>query len=287
LKGFLKSNSFRVLIIVICVVTALMILSDKTGSKSLGSLLGIMTTPMKEVDTELQSKLSNTDNSLSDENSALKDENAQLRSQLEDYYTLKEENDQYKEALGIKQQHEDFSLQPAKVISRDVTDPFYSFTIDKGTSDGLSKGDPVITNSGLVGVVAEVFTTSSTITTIFSEDLQVGAICNETTESGVITSNAESTADGLVKLNYLPKETKITTGSIITTSGAGGIYPAGIVIGEVKYLGESKEDVSVYAMVQPYEDIKNVSTVFVVTDFNGKTNKSEVTASSKTESSGD
>lgn len=275
MRGFLRSNTFKILLIVMLIMSAVLILSSTVGNVSLGTLLGFVTTPMQEVSAKLteeeEAKLETmTRAELKEYGAQLSAENAQLRQQLVDYYDLKQKNKQFGEALKIQEKNLDLELYPATVISRDPADIFGGFSIDAGYLDGISAGDPVITAKGIVGVVTESFAMSSRVTTILSEDVKVGAIAKEFKENGVVTGSGETAAVGSVRMDYLTKSSKLQQGTVITTSGEGGLFPKDLIIGQVSYLGSSQTDVSLFAVVQPYEDISLVSEVFIITNFPGK-----------------
>ena len=172
--------------------------------------------------------------------------------------------------LDISKDLPDQEMEAASVIGRDPSDVFYGFSIDKGTLSGIAVGDPVITQRGLVGIVTQAYATTSKVSCILSEEVKVGAISKKHSESGVVTSNIQSAASGLVRMNYLSGDTELEKGDIITTSGSGSIYPEGLIIGEVQSIEKSENDISQYAVVKPYEDLKNVTDVFVITNFPGK-----------------
>ena len=71
-----------------------------------------------------------------------------------------EQNEFYKNYLEIKDDHKDFKFTPATLISRDREDPYKGFVINKGSVNGISAHDPVITEEGLVGYIGEVGLTS-------------------------------------------------------------------------------------------------------------------------------
>ena len=134
----------------------------------------------------------------------------------------------------------DLELTAASVVGRDPGDVFYDFTIDRGSLSGISTGDAVITEMGVVGVVEEVYATSSRVRSILSEETQIGAVAKETGESGVISSDIQFANSGKVRLNYLTRDTQIQPGAIVTTSGAGGMFPSDLLIGRVDSVERSK-----------------------------------------------
>ena len=74
---------------------------------------------------------------------------------------------------------------------------------------------------------------------------------------------------GLQLVRYR-QDTEVQPGSIITTSGAGGVFPGDLLIGRVDSVERSNADSSYYAILTPYVDVTEVTDVFVVTDFDGK-----------------
>ena len=135
---------------------------------------------------------------------SLTQENAQLRDQLVDYENTLQENEQLKVQLEITEEEPENTLRAATVIGRDPNDVFYGFSIDQGTLNGVEAGDPVITQSGLVGIVSQAYATTSKVTTLLSEDVKVSAVDSACGESGVIASDIASASSGLLRLEYLP-----------------------------------------------------------------------------------
>ncbi len=277
MKDFFKSSSFKVLLITVVVLLGLIIFTASAGGSFLASLLGFVSSPMQGVATTVTENVTEfldldglTKDELKNMVTGLQDKNAQLQQKLADYEEIKQENEQLKQQLEITSQRPENKSLAASVIGRDPNDVFSGFSIDKGTLEGISVGDPVITNRGLVGIVTQAYATTSKVSCLLSEDVKVAAVCIERQESGVVTSNIMTASTGLLRFNYLSGDTKLQEGDIITTSGAGRNYPEGILIGEVKSVEKSENDISKYAVVQPCEDISAVKDVFVIVSFPGK-----------------
>ncbi len=277
MKDFLKSSSFRVLIITVVVLLGLIIFTATAGGSFLASLLGFVSSPMQGVATTVTENVTEfldldslSKDDLKDMIQSLQDQKAQLQQQLADYKKIQQENEQLKVQLEITEQKPENKSLAASVIGRDPNDVFSGFSIDKGTLEGISVGDPVITSRGLVGVVSQAYATTSKVTCLLSEDVKVAAVCIDRRESGVITSDIMAAGSGLLRFDYLSGDTQLQPGDLITTSGAGGDYPQNILIGEVKSVEKSENDVSKYAVVQPSEDLAAVQDVFVIVSFPGK-----------------
>lgn len=204
------------------------------------------------------------------ENEKLKKENAELREQLADYYDVKQENAKLWKYYDLKKQNPSYKIQPATVIMRDANDDFYSFTLDIGTSSGVAVNNPVITENGLVGWVCKTDLTTCKVKTILSPDTKAGAVDKQSNDSGIISGSASLCDDNLTSLTKIEENNKIKVGDMIVTSGTGGIYPGNLIIGKVKEIKFNSYDTSRYAIVEPYEDIRNITSAAVITDFDTK-----------------
>ena len=277
MKDFFHTRSFKVLVASVFVLLGLLLYTNSVGSSITANLLGFLSSPMQKISTGvttnaavLADQLTLNANELQAENNALKEEITKLREQLVDYYQIKQENEQFRTVLELKEENRDYQMLPATVIGRDPNDVFYGFSIDQGSLNGVSKNDPVITGDGVVGWVSEVYATSSQVTTLFSPNTKIGAIAKKSRDTGVTGCDITLADEGLIKLAYLTSENKVEAGDIITTTGLSGMYPKDLLIGTVKEVLYEDSGVSQYALVEPFVDIKNVRDVFVLTDFEGK-----------------
>ena len=84
-------------------------------------------------------------------------------------------------------------------------------------------------------------------------------------------------------MKKLAENNKIKEGDQISTTGIGGMYPENISVGKVKEVKYDKFDTSLYAVIEPYEDIQNVSDVVVITSFDGQGEIEEGTTAQNTE----
>ncbi len=277
MKDFFKGSSLKVLIIAVVVLLGLAIYTATAGGSIVAGLLGFVSAPMQGIATDVTGSVteffdleSYSKEELLDLVDRLQRERSALAQQLVDYEEKKRENEQLKVQLRIAQLQPENEMRSASVIGRDPNDVFSGFSIDKGSLAGVSAGDPVITEQGLVGVVSQVYATSSMVTCLLSEDLQVAAMSIDREESGVVSSNIMTASSGLLRMGYLSSETGLKEGDIITTSGAGGSFPPNLIIGQVQSVEKSENDISKYAVIKPYEDLAHVQDVQVIVSFPGK-----------------
>ncbi len=261
-----RDNSLKFLIITLITVTVTGVFAQgKTGFIS-----GAFNLVPLGISNLTASAKSTPDSAENDELTLLKKENEELRAELIDYLDLQRENERLLKYFNISKQKPDLTLKPAEVIARDADDDFYSFTIGAGTADGVSEGNPVITENGLVGQVSRAELYSAVVTTILSPTLKIGAYDSRTADSGVVSGTAELSLKNRTAMTMLTEDNNVKDGDIVTTLGTGGIYPKGLAIGRVKSVDYSEFDASPCAVIEPYEDISKVTSVAVITDFSGR-----------------
>lgn len=289
MKDLFSGKSFKVLLGAISVLLVLVIVT--AGNSSFGTyLINLFTMPMQKIAVNAVDSASDTQKSaeeLQEEVNSLEEENRKLRDMLVDYYDIKGQNEQLKKYYSIKEENPDYDILPATVIRRDPNENFYSFYIDKGTVDGIELHDPVVTENGLVGMVCEVDATSCKVRTILSPDIQVGALNSRTSDSGIVTGSSKYSDDNLSLMTKIPAQHTMQEGDIIVTSGLGGIFPDKIRIGEIKEICLDEYDSQPIAIIKPYENIQEVSSVAVITNYLEKDtiSKSKTSTESKPESS--
>lgn len=277
MRFFFKSRQFKIIVAVFCTVVIASLTFGIIGSKMAPhtDIAGIIAAPFRSLAAKIKNGISdissayNDGNSLMLENAELKAELDEMREKTADYEKLKEENDFYKDYLEIKEANPDFSFAAATLISQDTDDAYCSFLINKGTMSGISVYDPVITKSGVVGYISEVGTTTAKVKTILSPEISIGALDNRTSDSGVVSGNAELASNKLCRISNLSRSCGVAIGDYIVTSGE-GIFPDGLLIGSIESINSDKYNTSIYANIKPFVDFSSIRDVMVITSFDGQ-----------------
>lgn len=274
MKNLSQLNLTKVLVTAVIVLLVVAIFTAAVGDNIFADFYSMISAPFQrtaaDVTDELGGDYSKSREELIAENNELKEEIGNLTSQIIDYDDIKKENEILRKYYGIKEENPGYEIAVASVIRRDPNDDFYGFTIDKGSNDGVSINDPVITDNGLVGWISEVNSTTSRVTTLLSPEAKVGAMDQKTQDSGIATGNVTYSDDGLLVLTVISADNTIKNGDIVITTGVGGVYPPSIVIGKVTDLQYDRYDTTPYAVIEPYEDLRSVSDVVVITSFEGQ-----------------
>ena len=272
MKEFFQSPKIKIFLSVLLVLIMLSVFTRNVENNFISTTLNTMTYGLSKVTAAAtyDKNSSKSYDELKAENEALLSANRDLRAKLVDYYNVKEENTRLWLFYGLKKEHDDYALIPATVLRRDTNDEFGSFTIDKGTASAITVGDPVMGENGLIGWISEADAYTAKVVTILSPQTSIGAVDNATGDTGIITGSAKYADDNRTTFTKLNSENKVQEGDIITSSGASGIYPKGMPLGEVIEIGYDTYDTSYYAVIEPYDDIAKVLDVAVISDFDGQ-----------------
>lgn len=198
------------------------------------------------------------------QNKMLLSEIEQLREQKVQADELLAENQRLATMLGYKQTAVQFDLIAARVIARDPGNWTKNITINCGSSDGIQKDMTVVTARGLVGNISSVTGSTAVVQLILDPRSAVGALVQrpESRVAGIVEGNV-SRAD-LAKMVNIPRDADIQQGDVVVTSGFGGIYPKGILIGEVKGVTNEEGGLLKYAEIQTAVDFNKLEEVFII-----------------------
>ena len=205
------------------------------------------------------------------ENEALKAEVNELKDFIYDAEAMKEENEFYKNFLGIKEENPDYVFLDADVIGRQAGNYMTVFSLDKGTKDGIAKNMPIISeNGGIVGYISEAGINWSKASSIIDTSASVGVYIERTSETGVLCGEFQLEKEGLCRINYLEGDSKVEVGDRVMTSGLGSIYPQGMLVGIVERVEYDDSLRGKYAVVRPFADITDIEKVMILTSFEGE-----------------
>lgn len=278
MKDFFKTTKFKILAALMAVILGIAVysLTQEGYSPDSASVFSFLFEPFQKLSTQISDKVTSTLDMLFNaekyykENIELKETLNEVYNDIIDYDKITRENEQLRVLLGLKEEYDDYVFSPpCTVIARTTNDPYHSFTIDKGSDDGIEPYDPVITSSGLVGICYDVSRGTSRVRTLYSPKTAVGVTIVRTKATGIIEGDYELAEDGCCRMNYISKTADIKEGDIIVTSGS-ETFPANQLIGTVTEVGMEDSGLSRYAVIKPAIDPDNVSTVFVITSFNGQ-----------------
>ena len=205
---------------------------------------------------------------LNTELDTLRKQVADLEAQLRESGEAARENQQLRQLLRLREKHQDFVFESARVTQRSTTNWESTFTLSKGSSAGVQTGNCVISETGaLVGVVEEVGLNYCRVSTVINTDIEMGGICVRTDCAGILEGDFALMSQGRLKLSYLPDDAQLRPGDQILTSGQGDIYPPDLVVGRVEELCSDPSGMMRYAVLKPQARLDSLVEVFIIKEF--------------------
>ena len=241
MKDFFRNNGVLILIaaILLALVTAVVSALLGGGANPLANLVNIVTTPVRSgisaVAGWAEEKYNDTFQleQMKDELETLRQRVAELEAKERQYEAALQENERLRDFAGLRPSSLSFDPESATVTERSTSNWNSTLTISKGSSMGVAVDDVVVDQYwNLVGVV-----------------------------------DFALMGEGKLKLTYLPENSELMSGDLITTSGRGGVYPPGLAAGHVEEVRTDPSGMTRYAVLIPETDLAGLQQVFVIKDF--------------------
>ncbi len=204
---------------------------------------------------------------LQEENRVLRQEMATRENLRYQVLELQKENARLREMLDFTERSE-YELLPAEVIARDPSNWFETITINRGSAHGITKDMAVITSQGLVGNILKVSKSSSRVLLLTDSRRAVSALVVRSREPGDIGIVEGFSGDNFsLRMSNLPPEANIQPGDSVISSGLGGVFPKGLMIGTILETGLDQYGLLQQALILPSVDFNRLEEVFIVMDF--------------------
>lgn len=289
-KKRLSSKYLLMILSGVCIVTIFTSLVLNISGGPLNAVAGYVFVPMQEGINNVGSWFSAKANDFKTLGEVLA-ENKELKSQIDDQTSQinktkleQYELDNYRELLELDNQYADFDKIAAHVIAMDGTNWFSTFTIDKGSKQGIAKGMNVIAGSGLVGIVTDVGPNYSKVRSIIDDSSNVSAMVLTTKDNfNVSGSLMNMNKDKVLPFSELRDENdKVQQGDPVVTSYVSDQYQQGLLIGYIYSVEDNANNLTKSGYITPVVDFQHLQDVLVITEIKN-TGKEDI-SSSKTSS---
>ena len=269
-----NQNKGKTGLIILTIICILLIGISVVGSQMMTPVTGItgyVITPIQKGMNSLGSFLSGFSTNMTDA-AALREENARLKAQVD---TLTEENsklvlnkeelDRLQDLLSLKEQYSDYDTVGARVISKGAGNWFSSFTIDKGSNDGISVDCNVMAGAGLCGIVTAVGPNWARVRAIIDDNSNVSAMISTTSDTCIIAGNLQLIDQGTISLVKLTDDNNhVHVGDKVVTSSISEKFLPGILIGYISELNNDSNNLTKSGTVNPAVDFKHLQEVLVI-----------------------
>jgi rod shape-determining protein MreC len=196
----------------------------------------------------------------------VREENGELRERLA---RLDEANLQLREALvasgrldRIALMREDFDVPmlPAELVGVDVSPWFHSVLLDRGRNKGVRSGMPVVSETGLAGLVTATSMTAARGMLLLDRQSAVDGTVQRSRARGIV----RGTGGDRLEFEFVARGSNIHVGDVIITSGLGGVYPKGLRIGRVTEISDPGSRLLQKATLEPAVDFGRLEQVFIM-----------------------
>lgn len=200
------------------------------------------------------------------ENDALKTQVEDLRTQLIAVKSREKELENLRTLLELSSDYHQYETTGAYVIGRSGGNWFDTFTINKGSNDGIEVDMNIIANGGLVGIVTGVGKSHATVRSIIDDQSSVSAMVTDTEDTCIVSGSLEwMTKSNMIELSNLEdSDNQVKAGASLVTSNISNKFVPGILIGYISELKEDGSGMTKYGKVTPVADFKHLSQVLVI-----------------------
>ena len=202
---------------------------------------------------------------LARDNQQLRDENNHLRQQVRFLSEAGRENLELSRLLKLKQQLPIRALG-ARVISRDTSNWWRSLQIDRGTTDGLRENLAVVSADGVVGKIISATSGEARVLLLIDPNCKAAAVLQDTREPGIVAGHDTAFVRELqYTMTFVNRDAKVKPGEAVITSGLGGVFPKGLLIGTVLN-AQLNQQTGMYQdlAIKPAADFRRLENVMVL-----------------------
>ncbi|MRS11564.1 MAG: rod shape-determining protein MreC [Actinobacteria bacterium] len=189
----------------------------------------------------------------------LEAQNDELRARLAELEEARQENERLRALVEFAEERKLAKLG-ARVTRRPVSIWEGVIQLDRGSSDGVESGMPVIAAQGLVGQVAEVSPNSCTVRLLTDQQSGVAAMIQSTRATGVVRGSVS----GELSLDFVDRAQLPIVGDVVITSGLGGVYPTGIVVGDVTLVDDRRGELYPRVTLESRVQVDRIEEVFIL-----------------------
>ncbi|KAF0464721.1 rod shape-determining protein MreC [Pediococcus acidilactici] len=238
---------------------------QKLGNDLFGAVSRVIAIPTHGMQT-LSTNLNNFVATY-EENERLRQDIDKLSATHAENKSLKEENRELKQLVGLKNSMTDYSLTPAIVLTRSPSSWQDLVTVNKGTANGVKKNQPVLAGNGLVGRVVEANYSTSKVELISDNNESANRFAIQVQAkdgnyvNGIITGYDKKTNE--IIMGQVTEDKDVAVGSQVITSGLGGVTPKGLYVGKVAKVSKEDYGLANEIRIKPAAKLSNVNDVYI------------------------
>lgn len=254
---------------VLCIILIVVSFVYKDKMAPVKAAAGNVVAPMQKginsIGTWISDKLDvfQSAETLNAENKELKSQLAALKSENKTLKLEKYELQRLRELYKLDQSYQDYPKVAANVIGKNPDNWNRTFTIDKGSEDGIAIDMNIIAGEGLVGIVTETGKTWATVRTIIDDKSSVGGMLLKSSDECIVSGNLQ--LDGLLDVSGIKKNVDVKDGYEVVTSVNSSKYLSGILVGYIHDITVDPSNLTKSGYLTPAVNLDRLESVLIIT----------------------
>lgn len=185
----------------------------------------------------------------------------------------KYEAERLRDLVELSEQYVEYDKVGARIIAKENGNWFHSFTINKGSNDGIEEDMNVIANGGLVGIITKVGDNYSKVKAIIDDDSNLSAKSASSSDRCIVEGDLQLIEEGFMTISNLPKNSTVKEGDMILTSPISSKYLPGILVGYITKLSEDSNALTKSGVLIPVVDFQHLEEVLVIKELKANQTK--------------
>ncbi len=196
---------------------------------------------------------------LEEENRKLRGEIVSLRGEVNQYREMYLEGMRLKKLLNLKE-NINYPTVIAEIIGGSRSSVFKMILINRGTTDGVKEGFPVLASEGVIGRIVEASWNVSRVLLLIDNNSNIDALIQKSRAQGVLQGRG---GEGCI-LKYVQRSEDVRVGDNVVSSGLAGVFPKGLLLGVVKKVQKKKSGLFQEILVSPAVDLSRLEEALVI-----------------------
>lgn len=201
---------------------------------------------------------------LQSQNEVLNDEVEKLQAKLTSMENNLSDYEDLLKLLELSEKYPSYEMTGARIIGKDAGNWYDTFTINKGSSDGIEKDMNVVADNGLVGIVTQVNANSSVVRSIIDDTSNVSGMISKNRDICIVNGDLTLMDSGLLDVELITKGSTVVKGDEVVTSYISDKYLPGLLIGYISDVTENDTELTLSAKLTPTVDFQHLSNVLVI-----------------------
>ncbi len=270
-KFSIPSKYLLLLLTFVCVLLMAVTFFTDYSATPLNKLVGYVVVPFQNGVSRIGTWLSVRVDELGElrivlqENQELKAKIDELTVQNTQLQQDKYELNNLRELYKLDEEYSGYEKVGARIIARDGGNWFHSFTIDKGSDDGLAMDMNVIAGGGLVGRIVDIGKNWAKVTAIINDNANVSGMVLASSDFLMVRGSLELMADGVIEFEQLTDSAgKVQIGDKVVTSSISDKYLPSILIGYITEINQDSNNITKSGKITPAVDFEHLEEVLVI-----------------------